>query len=89
MAFHTPAEHAAPSRGATINSHSCERAVPPAKTAGPILRAGLTEVPVIGIQTMCTRIKVNPMARPANWPAPCFSSVEPKTTRTNTNVNTA
>lgn len=50
--FHTSALHAAPTKGATMKSHSCERACPPSSKAGPILRAGLTDVPVIGIQTI-------------------------------------
>lgn len=33
--------------GATINNQSCESAVPQTNKAGPILRAGFTEVPVI------------------------------------------
>ena len=35
---------------ARINIHNCESASPPANNAGAILRAGLTEVPVIGMQ---------------------------------------
>jgi len=37
--------------GATQNSHSCCKAHPPTKTASLVLRAGLTEVLVTGIQT--------------------------------------
>ena len=37
----------------------------PANNAGPMLRAGLTDVPVTGIHTICTKTKVNPIASPA------------------------
>ena len=35
--------------GATQNIHSCCKAQPPAKMAGPVLRAGFTEVFVTGM----------------------------------------
>jgi hypothetical protein len=41
----------APAIGATQNSHNCSKAQPPAKSAGPVLRAGFTEVLVTGIPT--------------------------------------
>jgi hypothetical protein len=41
----------APVIGATQNSHSWATYSPPAKSAGPVLRAGLTEVFVTGIET--------------------------------------
>lgn len=44
--FHTQAASAAPARGPTMNIHSWHRACPPWNTAGAMLRAGLTEVPV-------------------------------------------
>lgn len=44
MYFHTTADKAAPTKGATINSHSWDNAFPPSNKAGAILRAGLTEV---------------------------------------------
>ncbi len=37
--------------GANQNSHSCARAHPPTKSAGPVLRAGLTDKLVTGIPT--------------------------------------
>ena len=37
--------------GATQNSQSCCSAHPPTKIAGPVLRAGFTEVFVTGMQT--------------------------------------
>ena len=46
--FRTKAAHKAPAMGATINNHNCCKAIPPAKRAGPKLRAGFTDVPVIG-----------------------------------------
>jgi hypothetical protein len=44
--FHTPAANTAPINGATMKIHKSAKALPPAKTAGPIERAGFTEVPV-------------------------------------------
>jgi hypothetical protein len=40
---------AAPSSGATQNSHSCCTAHPPTNSAGPVLRAGFTDVLVTGM----------------------------------------
>lgn len=77
-----------PVKGATTKSQSWEIALPPSKSAGPMLRAGFTDVPVIGIHTICTRISVNPMANPANLPAPFLLSVAPSATRTKINVKT-
>ena len=53
-----------------------------------MLRAGFTDVPVIGMHTMWTSTRVSPMASPAKLPAPFFSSVAPRTTSTKMNVNT-
>ena len=44
----TPAAMAPPTSGATMNSQSWAIASPPAKSAGPKLRAGFTDVPVSG-----------------------------------------
>lgn len=44
MYFHTAADKAAPTKGATINRHSWDNALPPSNKAGAILRTGLTEV---------------------------------------------
>ena len=52
IAFQTVAATTAPTRGATINTHNCSNAATPANNAGPILRAGFTEVPVNGIHTI-------------------------------------
>src|SRR5574344_1667746 len=49
-------------------------------------RAGLTDVPVIGITQMGTIIKERPMASPAKLPAPFFASVVPSTTSTKIQV---
>ena len=45
-----------------MNNHSCFNATPPANRAGPIERAGFTEVPVMGMQTICTSTSVRPIA---------------------------
>ena len=45
------ARRAAPTIGATQNSHSCSSAQPPTNSAGPVLRAGFTEVLVTGMLT--------------------------------------
>jgi hypothetical protein len=39
----------APAMGATQNSHSCSSAQPPTNSAGPVERAGLTDVFVTGM----------------------------------------
>ena len=54
-----------------------------------MLRAGFTEVPVIGIHTICTNTRDKPIANPAKLPAPFLGSVEPSTTNTKIKVNTA
>ncbi len=58
---------AAPMNGATMNSQSWPSACPPANSAGPRLRAGLTETPVTLMPTMWIMTSVRPMARPAKW----------------------
>lgn len=42
------AANAAPTIGAKIKIQSCDRASPPCRSAGPIERAGFTDVPVNG-----------------------------------------
>ena len=49
--FATRAANNPPINGATIKIHNSDNAEPPAKTAGAMLRAGLTEVPVKGMPT--------------------------------------
>ncbi len=53
-----------------------------------MLRAGFTEVPVIGIQTICTNTNVSPIAKPHITGVPFLSSVTPKTTSTKMKVKT-
>ena len=55
---------------------------PPTKSAGPVLRAGFTEVLVMGIEMRWIRVRARPMAIPAN-PAGARRSVEPRMTRRN------
>ena len=51
--------------GASQKSHSCLMAQPPTKMAGPVLRAGFTEVLVTGIVTRWISVRASPMATPA------------------------
>lgn len=48
---------APPMIGAAQNSHSCCRARPPSTRAGPVDRAGLTDVLVIGIEIRWMRVR--------------------------------
>ena len=74
----------APTIGATQNSHNCCSAQPPTKSAGPVLRAGFTEVLVTGMLTRWMSVSANPMAMPANptgarlWIAPMITTRKPK-----------
>jgi hypothetical protein len=77
--FHTTAAITAPMTGATINTQSCASAVPPATRAGPRLRAGFTDVPVIGMPTIWMPASANPIGIPAD-PAGAFLLVTPKMT---------
>ena len=54
-------------------------------SAGPKLRAGLTEVPVRGMPMMWTKASVRPMMMPANG-AVFSSAVEPSTDKTKMQV---
>ena len=74
----TPAAPA-PSRGATQNSPTCDSAQPPTKIAGPVLRAGLTEVLVIGMPIRWISVSARPMAMGAK-PAGAWELVEPRMT---------
>ena len=51
IALHIKAAIDAPISGPTMKIHKLAKAVPPWKSAGPIERAGLTDVPVYLIQT--------------------------------------
>ena len=53
---------APPTSGASQNSHSWPSAQPPANSAGPVLRAGLTEVLVTGIQIRWISVSARPIA---------------------------
>src|SRR5215467_12928414 len=48
-----------------MNSHTWFKAVPPTISAGPRLRAGFTDVPVIGMPTRCATVSDGPMTTPA------------------------
>ncbi len=55
----------APTIGATQNSQSCDSAQPPTKSAGPVLRAGLTDVLVTGMLIRWISVSARPIASPA------------------------
>ena len=84
--FQTNAAATAPKIGATKKSQSWLSALPPAKSAGPKLRAGFTEVPVTGIATRWMSTNVIPIARPAMLLFPSLDVV-PKITIRKINVN--
>ncbi len=48
-----------------MNTHSWRRASPPTNSAGPMLLAGLTEVPSIGMPRRWTSVRARPITRPA------------------------
>ena len=70
---------AAPTIGATMNSHSWASAGPPAKIATAIERAGFTEVLVTGMLMRWIRVRARPMAIGAK-PLGARSSVAPRMT---------
>ena len=57
---------AAPAIGATQNSHNCWIAQPPTNRAGPVLRAGFTDVFVTGMLIRWIKVRQNPIAKGAN-----------------------
>src|SRR6266849_9079962 len=65
----------APMIGATQNSQSWPMYSPPANRAGPVLRAGLTEVLVTGIDTRWIKVKARPIGMPAKPVAAPFDVV--------------
>ena len=71
--------------GASQNIQSCSNAMPPSINAGPVLRAGLTDVLVTGIEIKWINVSPNPMAIGAN-PAGAFVDVAPKIMIKNMNV---
>ena len=76
-----------PTKGATMNSHTWCRDVPPTINAGPSARAGFTEVPVIGMPIRCTTVSVRPITRPA-VEGFAVDVVTPRITKTNSAVRT-
>ena len=62
-------------------------AAPPAISAGPVLRAGFTEVLVTGMLTRWISVRHSPMANGAN-PTGALPCVEPMITNRNTIVIT-
>ena len=64
-AYENPAM-SAPSTGARMKSQSCSIAAEPAKRAGPMERAGFTDVFVTGIDTRWMRVSASPIASGAN-----------------------
>ena len=85
--FQATAAITAPITGATINIQICAMAVPPTMSAGPRLRAGFTDVPVIGMPTIWIMASANPIGMPAN-PAGAVLLVAPKMTIRKINVRT-
>src|SRR6185436_9811561 len=62
---YTKPASAAPMIGANQNSQSCASAQPPTKSAGPVLRAGLTDRFVTGIPIRWISVSDRPIAIPA------------------------
>src|SRR6516164_4078895 len=62
----------APTIGASQNSQSWPTYSPPANSAGPVLRAGLTEVLVTGIDTRWIKVRARPIGMPAKPAAAPF-----------------
>jgi len=51
--------------GATQKAHNCASAQPPTNSAGPVLRAGFTDVFVTGMLTKWMSVSASPIAIPA------------------------
>ena len=66
---------AAPTKGTTQNIQSWPRYSPPANSAGPVLRAGLTDVLVTGIDTRWMSVSASPIGIPAKPLAAPFEVV--------------
>src|SRR5438105_4026475 len=77
----------APMIGATQKSQSWPIYSPPANSAGPVLRAGLTEVLVTGIETRWIKVRASPIGTTAKPVAARFDVV-PMMTNRHTNVIT-
>src|SRR5271165_3616689 len=67
--------------GASQNSQSWAMYSPPANSAGPVLRAGLTEVLVTGIDTRWIKVRARPIGMPAKPAAAPFDVVPMMTKR--------
>lgn len=70
-----------------MNSHTWFRAVPPTMRAGPRLRAGLTDVPVIGMPMRWATVSARPITVPAVAALPILL-VTARMTNTNMAVST-
>ena len=77
----------APMIGPIQNSQSWPIYAPPANSAGPVLRAGLTEVLVTGIEMRWMRVRARPIGMPAK-PAAAPFDVVPMMTKRKKNVIT-
>jgi hypothetical protein len=83
-----------PTMGAAMKSHKSDIACPPATSAGPKPRAGLTDVLVTGIDIRWMAVKVRPMAMGAKWATPTMPAcgnekrAAHRTPATNRNVPT-
>ena len=66
---------AAPRHGASQKSQSWPIYAPPANSAGPVLRAGLTDAFVTGIRNRWIRVRHSPIGMPANPTAAPFEVV--------------
>ena len=73
---------APPISGATQNGRSCASAQPPTNSAGPVLRAGFTDVLVTGMLTGGSLPAPSPMASGAK-PAGALPWVDPMMTNRN------
>jgi len=73
--------------GASQNSHNCSRAQPPTNSAGPVERAGLTDVLVTGMLIRWISVSASPIGIGAN-PAGARLSVAPRMTNTNPALST-
>src|SRR6185437_5353160 len=77
---------APPINGATQNNQSCASAQPPTKSAGPVLRAGFTDVLVTGMLIKWINVSTRPIGIGAK-PWGTRLSVAPIITNRNAAVN--
>jgi len=64
----------APATSATQNTQRWLTYSPPAKIAGPVLRAGFTDVLVMGIEITWMRVSPSPIGMPAKLVAAPFDA---------------